>query len=134
MGEFDKSVFIHYGAEKDFGVYLLEQFGYRDYTPVRPGLNVVNYFRGVPIEDQVAPYGVVYFQLENPGQQPVQMSFKGTTVARLTPADPPSGQYAWYSNRGDNSNFTLTRAFDLTEVDRATLKFQVWYELEQFYD
>jgi len=40
----------------------------------------------------------------------------------------------WYSNRGDMSDMTLTRAFDLTAVDHATLQYRVWYETESFYD
>jgi bacillopeptidase F (M6 metalloprotease family) len=55
-------------------------------------------------------------------------------LARLTPADPPSGQFAWYSNRGDQSEFTLTNTFDLTGLDTATFDYKVWYELEEYWD
>jgi bacillopeptidase F (M6 metalloprotease family) len=66
--------------------------------------------------------------------QPVQVSFKGSILARLTPVDPFSGEYAWYSNRGDESEFTLTRSFDLSQLDSATLSFKTWYELDPFSD
>jgi bacillopeptidase F (M6 metalloprotease family) len=40
----------------------------------------------------------------------------------------------WWSNRGDDSVETLTRAFDLSAVQRATLQFSAWYELELNFD
>jgi bacillopeptidase F (M6 metalloprotease family) len=39
-----------------------------------------------------------------------------------------------WGNRGDDSNTTLTRAFDLTGLERATLRYQLWYDLEPEYD
>jgi len=40
----------------------------------------------------------------------------------------------WYSNRGDESQFSLTRSFDLTGLASATLKYQVWHELDRYWD
>jgi bacillopeptidase F (M6 metalloprotease family) len=65
---------------------------------------------------------------------PVQVEFSGSTLARLTPADPTSGEFVWYSNRGDATEFTLTRSFDLNSIDSATLNYNAWYQLEDFYD
>lgn len=110
------------------------QFGYREYAPTRPVRELVNSFRGVPIEDQLPPYGGQYYEVVNEAGNPVSVSFQGSNAARVTSADPASGQYAWYSSRGDNSDFTLTRAFDLTGVASATLEYEVWFELEDFYD
>jgi hypothetical protein len=64
----------------------------------------------------------------------VEVSFTGSTLARLTPVDPATGQYAWYSNRGDSTAFSLTRTFDLSGLETATLNYKVWYELEELYD
>lgn len=55
-------------------------------------------------------------------------------MARLTPQDPFTGEFAWFSNRGDGSAFRLTRSFDLNGLSSATLNFKVWYELEDLYD
>jgi hypothetical protein len=53
---------------------------------------------------------------------------------KLVPNDPHSGKYFWWSNRGDNSDMTLTRAFDLTGLSQATLKAWLWYDIEQDWD
>jgi immune inhibitor A len=45
-----------------------------------------------------------------------------------------SGERFWYSNRGDNSNSTLTRAFDLRGVESAELQYQLWYHTEHLWD
>jgi immune inhibitor A len=186
-GDEDKADFAHYGAEKLFAVYLLEQFspqfikdlvenpdpgvisiqqelnklpekprfeevfaswllanllnqpnllegqyGYQDIRPVLPERELIRSFEGEVIADQLPPYGAHYYELRS--DEDVNATFKGSTVARLTPADPFSGEYAWYSNRGDESEFSLTRTFDLTKVDAATLNYKLWYELEEFYD
>lgn len=55
-------------------------------------------------------------------------------TAPLIPDATPDGKWMWYSNRGDMSDMTLTQAFDLTDVDTATLSYKVWYETEAFYD
>ena len=45
-----------------------------------------------------------------------------------------SGNYCWWGNRGDGIDATMTREFDLTDVDEATLEFWTWYRLEQNWD
>lgn len=108
------------------------QYGYEEVTPVPPQLELVQTFDGEIITDKLPPYGTRYYEVRR--EEPVQVSFKGSTLARLTPVDPPSGEYAWYSNRGDDTEFTLTRAFDLSGLDSATLNFKAWHELEDYYD
>ncbi len=108
------------------------QFGYQEIRPARPHPDPVESIPGEPLADRLPPYGTRYYELQQ--DQPVQVNFAGSTLARLTPADPPSGEYAWYSNRGDESEFTLRRTFDLSALDTATLKFKVWYQLEEYYD
>ena len=108
------------------------QYGYEEVTPVPPILEPVQTFDGETITDKLPPYGTRYYEVRR--EEPVQVTFNGSTLARLTPADPPSGEYAWYSNRGDETEFTLTRAFDLRDLETATLNFKTWHELEQYYD
>jgi len=108
------------------------QYGYQGISPVPPLLKPVQSFNGEPIADKLPPYGTRYYQVRR--DDLVQVNFNGSTLARLTPADPPSGEYAWYSNRGDETEFTLTRPFDLSDMEAATLNFKTWYELEEFFD
>jgi hypothetical protein len=62
------------------------------------------------------------------------IAFSGSTQVKLVPNNPHSGKYFWWSNRGDNSNMTLTRAFDLTELSQAKLKVWLWYDIEEDWD
>jgi hypothetical protein len=108
------------------------QYGYQDIKPYLPERELVRTFEGEPIQDQLPPYGTRYYEIRS--DEDLSGAFNGSTLARLTPLDPASGAYAWYSSRGDASEFSLTRAFDLSQVDSATLNYKVWYELDEFYD
>ncbi len=44
------------------------------------------------------------------------------------------GSGCWWGNRGDSIDSTLTREFDLSGLDSATLEFWTWFELEQDWD
>jgi immune inhibitor A len=87
-----------------------------------------------PVQRQstVHQYAADYVELTGRGD--VRIDFAGRTEARLVPADAHSGQYAWWSNRGDDSDATLTRTFDLRSLDAATLRAWMWYEIEEDWD
>jgi immune inhibitor A len=79
----------------------------------------------------VSQFGVDYY---GELQGPLTINFDGADNVSLTGVQPHDGRYAWWSNRGDDSVETLTRAFDLSAVRQATLRFSAWYELEQNFD
>ena len=79
----------------------------------------------------VAQFGADYFALPS---GPAALRFDGADSVLLTGALPVEGRYAWWSNSGDDSQQTLTRAFDLRGVPKATLQFSLWYEIERDYD
>jgi len=81
----------------------------------------------------VSQYGVDYIQITCPGDY--MLSFNGSTVTHLLPADASSGSHAFWSNKGDESDMTLTRSFDFTSVSGPiTLSFRTWYDIEVDYD
>ncbi len=81
----------------------------------------------------VSQYGVDYIRIDCEGDY--TLSFDGDTLVPVLPADPAAGSYAFWSNRGDESDMTLTRAFDLRDAtDPITLDYRLWYELEEDYD
>ncbi|MGC8874240.1 MAG: hypothetical protein ACP5SI_07325, partial [Chloroflexia bacterium] len=82
----------------------------------------------------VFPYGADYYTLEAPGTRSLKVAFDGVRSLPLVPTTPHSGARFWWSNRGDVSNTHLTRAFDLSATDRATLRYWVWYDIETDYD
>ncbi|MBL7201278.1 MAG: immune inhibitor A [Anaerolineae bacterium] len=80
----------------------------------------------------VHQYAGDYVELK--GQGDLAIEFAGDTGARLVPTEMHSGQFAWWSNRGDESDATLTRAFDLRSLERATLRAWMWYNIEEDWD
>jgi hypothetical protein len=61
------------------------------------------------------------------------ISFKGNNTVNVINAL-PQGEAFWYSNRRDSGDSTLTREFDLTNVDHATLRFAAWFDIEAMFD
>lgn len=81
----------------------------------------------------VKQYGVDYIQINCSGDY--TLHFEGSTLARLLPEDPYSGSYAIWSNKGDESDMTLTREFDFTNVSGPiNFSFRTWYDIEEDYD
>jgi len=77
--------------------------------------------------------GYLYLQGGSRAQR-VQVSIEGQPTVSLVPTDAHSGRYMWWGNRADDSDAHLTRAFDLSGVDRATLSFWTWYYIEDRWD
>ena len=80
----------------------------------------------------VHQYGTDYIELRGTGD--LLVDFQGPTETRLTSSTAHSGEYVWWSNRGDDSDMTLTRGFDLSGVASATLDFWLWYDIETGWD
>ncbi|MBT7074596.1 MAG: hypothetical protein HN922_06780, partial [Anaerolineae bacterium] len=81
----------------------------------------------------VHQYGGDYILIDCEGDYTIH--FDGATQTGLLPSDPYSGIYAFWTNKGDESNMTLTRDFDFSDVaGEITLSFQTWYDIETDYD
>ena len=86
-----------------------------------------------PNEYDVHQYGVDYIRVLCPGQYTLR--FDGAVETKVVPADPYSGSYAFWSNKGDSSDMTLTRSFDFRDHEGPlTLDYKVWYDIENGYD
>lgn len=79
----------------------------------------------------VSQFGADYLALP---EGPLTLTFDGSDTVAVTGALPTEGAYAWWSNRGDDSVETLTRGFDLRDVDTATLELSMWHEIELNWD
>jgi immune inhibitor A len=81
----------------------------------------------------VNQYGVEYIRINCPGQY--SLNFEGATSTHLLPTDPHSGIHAFWSNKGDDSDMTLTRAFDLSGIaGPVSMSYWTWYDIEKDYD
>jgi immune inhibitor A len=84
------------------------------------------------IEGTVNQLGSWYLNIET--DSPLEVWFEGPTTSPILAERPHSGDACWWSNRGANIDSTITRAFDLTKLDRATLTYWSWYEIEEHWD
>ncbi|MFN8412125.1 MAG: immune inhibitor A [Anaerolineales bacterium] len=81
----------------------------------------------------VHQFGIDYINITCSGDHTI--SFTGSTAVRMLPADPHSGLYTFATNLGNESDMTLTREFDFTNVSGpVSLSFNTWYDLEKDYD
>ncbi|HTX79344.1 MAG TPA: hypothetical protein VMC62_06725, partial [Longilinea sp.] len=89
-----------------------------------------------PTDEQsrsVAQYGAEYIRLNCKGK--FTLDFSGVDTVQVTPADPHSGTYDFWSNAGDDSDMTLSHRFDFTDVSGPiSMTYWVWYDLETDYD
>ena len=81
----------------------------------------------------VNQYGIDYHTINCTGDY--TLHFTGSTAAGLLPANANSGSYVFWSNKGDESDMTLTREFDFTNVSGPiNMSFSMWHDLETDYD
>jgi hypothetical protein len=108
------------------------QYGYQDLDlqPMERDLTLRRF--PAQIEGDVSQYATDYVELRGSGN--LAIDFRGATATRLASNEPHSGQYAWWANREDDSDARLTRTFDLSGVDTATLNFWTWYNIEYDWD
>jgi hypothetical protein len=85
-----------------------------------------------PYSATVHQYAADYYEINCSGS--ITLNFLGSLQVGVTPTDPHSGRYAFWSNRADKSDMTLTREFDLSGVTSATLNYWTWWAIEEDYD
>ncbi len=86
-----------------------------------------------PNSQTVNQYGVDFIEVDCAGEY--RLTFEGQTYTSVVPADAYSGEYAYWSNRGDQSDMLLTRSFDLTDISGPiALDYRLWYEIENGWD
>jgi hypothetical protein len=111
------------------------RYGYTSYTS-SPRINDTEVVKSCSTTwevREVHQYGVDYIRIPCAGDYILR--FEGSVETRLLPVDPHSGEFSFWSNKGDDSNMTLTRTFDLTEaVGDLSLTYWTWYNIEEDYD
>lgn len=102
-------------------------------APQTQATEVISSCPAAPITRDVHQYGIDYISITCAGN--FTLHFQGSTIASLLPVDPHSGSYFVWSNKGDESDMTLTREFDLTGVSGPLeISYWTWYDLEKDYD
>ena len=111
------------------------RFTYKNYpeAPQTRDTEAVSSCPSGVLDRTVNQYGMDYININCAGEHTIQ--FSGSTVSGLLPAEAYSGDYVYWSNRGDESDMTLTREFDFTNVSEPiTFTYQTWYNIEEEWD
>ncbi|HAV78031.1 MAG TPA: hypothetical protein DCX53_11840, partial [Anaerolineae bacterium] len=81
----------------------------------------------------VNQYGIDYIRISCAGDH--TLTFSGSTAIGLLPTEVHSGKFAFWSNKGDESDMTLTREFDFTDVTGPIdISYWTWYDIEEDWD
>jgi hypothetical protein len=110
------------------------RYTYNNY-PSAPRVDNVESIPNCPgtVNSTVNQYGMDYYSIRCTGDYTLR--FNGSTVAGLLPVNAKSGSYMFWSNRGDESDMTLTREFDFSNVKGPiNMSFALWHDLEKDYD
>jgi immune inhibitor A len=110
------------------------RYSYNNY-PSAPRAEAAEPISSCPqsVNSTVNQYGIDYYTITCEGDYTIH--FKGSTVVGLLPTDPNSANYTVWSNRGDESDMTITREFDFSGVSGPiTMSFAAWYDIETDYD
>jgi immune inhibitor A len=85
------------------------------------------------VSGKVRQFAAAYTEIRTTSSQAV-LYFTGTQQVSLTGAQPHSGQYYWWGNRGDSMDTRLTRQLDLAGLAKATVSYWMWYDIEENWD
>lgn len=111
------------------------RYAYASY-PTAPLPAYAESVQDCPVIDEtrsVSQYGVDYIRMTCPGDY--HLTVEGTPLITILPEGARSGDYAFWSNRGDDSDMTLTRAFDLRDaIGPVALEYWLWYDIEEGWD
>jgi len=88
---------------------------------------------GGKLDREVAQLGADYVQVAA-DRGDVLLRFQGVRQSSLLPVTAHSGASCWWGNRGDAIQPSMTRPLDLRGLNKATLQFWAWFDLEEDWD
>ncbi len=97
---------------------------------VEPRQTITQY----PFNEQASVHQYAADYTEFQGTHDLTIDFSGSTKVPMINAQPHSGQYFLWSNRGDVTDLRAQHEFDLSNVKNATLNYWTWYDLEKNWD
>jgi len=111
------------------------RYTYKNYpnSPLPDATEVITNCPTEGNERSVSQYGVDYIHINCIGDY--NLTFQGVLQTGVLAENPHSGKYAFWSNKGDESNMTLTQDFDFTStLSPINFEYWIWYDLEKDYD
>lgn len=111
------------------------RYGLQSYTGA-PRASIDQEIRRCPTDQQVRQvnqYGVDLIRIRCEGEY--TLAFQGIDEIPVLPEEPHSGEFAFWSGRGDDSHMIMERSFDFGALDgEIELAFWTWFDLEDDYD
>jgi immune inhibitor A len=111
------------------------RFTYTNYAAA-PKVKPTEIYNNCPVTNQVRmvhQFGSDYIRFTCKGTY--TLKFTGSTEARLLPVDAHSGKLAFWSNKDDQADMTLTHTFDFSQVSGPIgMTYYTWYDLEKDFD
>lgn len=111
------------------------RYAYRSYSGM-PAVEPTQTFDSCPVhsyQDTVKQFGADYLRFTCPGVY--TLHFQGETTIGVLPQESYSGKMAFWSNKSNESDMTLTRRFDFSNyTGKLTLRYWTWFDLEKDYD
>ena len=117
------------------GSILDGRYTYNNYTnaPQTEDTETISTCKTDFLTRDVRQYGTDYIRIKCKGDY--TLHFEGSTQVDVLPKDPYSGSYAYWSNKGDESDMTLTRSFDFKDhTGPLTLSYWTWFDIEEDWD
>jgi immune inhibitor A len=111
------------------------RYAYHNY-PDAPKAQATQTIRDCPggsVNSSVSQFGPEYIEIDCSGDHTLQ--FTGSTSTQVLPSGAHSGDFAFWSNKGDESDMTLTREVDLTGASGPVeFTYWTWYDIEEGWD
>lgn len=114
---------------------VTERFKYISYpqSPYFDATEIIRDCNTGEMHRDVHQYAADYIKVDCVGNYTLR--FSGQESVNLLVEDPIEGRYAFWSNKGDQSNMRLTREFDFRDVSAPiTMTYETWYDLEEGFD
>jgi immune inhibitor A len=115
-------------------------YGYNGRWPDVPSARPLAYVYAYPYraDNWLRQYASDVYVLDNfRDAQNLHISLSAPDDVALLDLPAPSADASeWFmvSSRGDDSHTRMTRSFDLSAVDSATLQYDLWYDIETYWD
>jgi immune inhibitor A len=111
------------------------RFTYTNY-PQAPTVKPTSTISNCPLTNQrssVIQYGAQYIKITCRGKY--TLNFQGSREVSVMPANAHSGDFTFWSNKGDESDMTLSQTFDFSSLTgNIGMSYWTWYDLEENYD
>ncbi|HAC17775.1 MAG TPA: hypothetical protein DCF78_04260 [Dehalococcoidia bacterium] len=95
--------------------------------------NAAKVSRAASLRERQPQFSAQYYDLSALGGH-VTLLFQGATTTRLVGNGCHDGKSCWWGGMADSIDSTLTGRFDLSGLNKASLKFDIWYDIERGWD